>query len=169
VHQWFLANKLQNAHTIWDQREILALNLQIDNYNLNDSMIDFSIPHFWINCEEFWHDGESVVRRCLEYIKEPLIETQLEPWRLVYQQWQQIQQQILKFCYELDHIVTATVKGWHYPLRPMTLLQEAIIQHRLIYQHNLNIRNWQLETFPDNTNKLHQLLEPNQHALRTTS
>jgi hypothetical protein len=169
VHQWFFNNEMQHVSTRWDQREVLALNLQIDNYNLNDDMIDFSNPHLWINCEELWHDGEYVVRQCLDYINEPLIEMQLESWKAVYQQWQQIQQQILKFCYELDHIVDATVKGWYYPLRPLTLLQEAIIQHRLIYQHNLNIRNWQLETFPDNTNKLHILLETNQHATRTTS
>jgi len=169
VHQWFFANKILSTDPIWDQREMLALNLQVDKFNPNNEMIDFSNPHLWVNCEELWHDGESVVRRCLQYIDESLIETQMAHWRVVYQQWQQIQQQILKFCYELDHIVTATVKGWHYPLRPLTLLQEAIIQHRLIYQHNLNIRNWQLESFPDNTQKLHTLLEPNQHALRTTS
>jgi len=169
VHQWFFANKIRSTDPIWDQREMLALNLQVDKFNPNNEMIDFSNPHLWINCEELWHDGESVVRRCLQYIDESLIETQMVHWRVVYQQWQQIQQQILKFCYELDHIVIATVKGWYYPLRPLTLLQEAIIQHRLIYQHNLNIRNWQLESFPDNTQKLHTLLEPNHHALRTTS
>lgn len=168
-HQWYFKDTIGNAKTQWDLRELLALNLQLDSCYPNTDMIDLTLPHLWVNCEELWYDGESVVKRCMEYINEPIVQSRLDKWLPIYQQWQQIQQQTLRFCYELDHIVTAIVKGWHYPLRPLTLLQEAIIQHRLIYQHNLNIRNWQLETFPDNTNKLHQLLEPNQHALRTTS
>jgi hypothetical protein len=168
-HHWFFKEDMENAKTPWDQRELLALNLQLDSCYPDIDMIDLTVPHLWINCEELWYNGEAVLEQCMEYINEPIDKTRRESWIQIYQQWQQIQQQTLKFCYELDHIVMATVKGWHYPLRPMTLLQEAIIQHRLIYQHNLNIRNWQLESFPDNTQKLHTLLEPNQHALRTTS
>lgn len=168
-HQWFFKDVMENANTQWDQRELLALNLQLDSCYPSLDMIDLTVPHLWINCEELWYNGEAVLQRCMEYINEPIDPSRLATWMQIYQQWQKIQQQTLKFCYELDHIVTATVKGWHYPLSPMTLLQEAIIQHRLIYQHNLNICNWQLESFPDNTNKLHKLLEPNQHALRTTS
>ena len=45
----------------------------------------------------------------------------------------------------------------------LDLLQEAIIQQKLIKTYNLNLKNWQLECFT-NTQQLHSLLEPNIHA-----
>jgi hypothetical protein len=44
----------------------------------------------------------------------------------------------------------------------LDLLQEAIIQQKLIKNYNLNLQNWQLDKFT-NTQQLHKLLEPNVH------
>jgi hypothetical protein len=43
--------------------------------------------------------------------------------------------------------------------------KEVIIQNALLYKQNLNLKNWQLEKFPANTQDLHKLLEPNIHQL----
>ena len=48
----------------------------------------------------------------------------------------------------------------------MDLWQEAIVQHILIYKYNLNLKNWQLKKFPDNTQDLHKLLETNIHPTK---
>lgn len=76
-----------------------------------------------------------------------------------------MQNDALKFYRSLSHIVECIVQGGYYELPALSLEQEAIIQHCLIYQHNLNIKTWQLEKFPSNTIRLHQLLEPNSHSL----
>jgi len=167
-HQWYFQHDAKSTQHVWDQREMLALDLQITQH-LENPYIDFTAPHLRVNAEELWYQPRDVVHRCFEYIKMPMDNTRWKHWKTVANQWQQIQMPLLKFCRDIEHIVTATVNSWDFPLPELSLLQEAVIQHHLIYQHNLNIRNWQLETFPDNTNKLHKLLEPNQHALRTTS
>ena len=46
----------------------------------------------------------------------------------------------------------------------LDIIQEAFIQHELIYKHNLNLKTWQLEKFT-NTQQLHNLLETNTHPL----
>ena len=167
-HQWYFQGKLKPTQHTWDQREMLALDIR-PNYHLENDYIDFSVPHLRIDSEELWYDPATVVKQCIEYLGCKIDHTRCQHWKTVADQWQDIQRPMLRFCRNLDHIVMATVKGWDFPLPELSLLQEAIIQHHLIYDHNLNIRNWQLESFPDNTNKLHKLLEPNQHATRTTS
>ena len=99
----------------------------------------------------------------------PLQWDRWDHWQTVYQNWQQINYRCVKFQYELDHIVEAIVNNWSYPLLELSFLQEVMIQHELLYKHGLNIKNWQLERFPDNTQKLHQLLEINHHQLRSTT
>jgi len=47
----------------------------------------------------------------------------------------------------------------------LNLNQEASIQHVLIYKYDLNLKTWGLEKFPNNTKKLHELLEPNIHKI----
>ena len=164
-HRTYFAEKFNQYTEIWDQREILALNLQLDQYHLDNKFLDFNGDHLWINCRELWSDGENTVIQCLDYINESVDRSRLNHWRKIYRQWQGIQQPMITFSDNIDHIVTAIVRGWNYPLPRLSILQEAIIQHRLIYQHNLNIRNWQLSHFPDNTNKLYPLLEKNKHPL----
>jgi hypothetical protein len=49
----------------------------------------------------------------------------------------------------------------------LDLMQEACIQHHLIYNYNLNFKTWQLEKFSD-TKQLHSLLELNTHQITET-
>jgi hypothetical protein len=42
----------------------------------------------------------------------------------------------------------------------LDIVQEAAIQHILLYKHSLSIKTWQLEKF-NNTKQINALLEPN--------
>ena len=126
--------------------------------------LDLSLPHCLINGEEWLTQGERTMRMIMDFCQTEIVPIRLEQWLPVYYQWQKVQSNSATFSIELEHIVNATVNGWYYPI-DLTLYQEAVVQHCLIYQHNLNIRNWELSKFPNNTQELHKLLEANTHSI----
>jgi hypothetical protein len=150
-----------DSEYIWDLREKRALDIR--PFAAVDSM-DLTIPHYWVDCQELWFNGESVINDIMQYIVEPIDSTRFEIWRAVYLQWQRLQAKNAKFSYTYQHIVEAIVNNWDYAI-DLTFDEEVVIQHCLIYQHGLNLKTWQLEKFPNNTQQLHTLLEPNLHDL----
>jgi hypothetical protein len=62
----------------------------------------------------------------------------------------------------LDEIINLIIEGRPMDLKRFDLdvLQESVIQHFLLYKHNLNLKTFGLEKF-ENTLQLHNLLEPN--------
>jgi hypothetical protein len=146
----------------WDIREIIALNIRPFD-PIMFSEIGITKPHLWIDCQDLWHNTPEVLTNIMKFISVPVDSQRWANWLPVMSAWQDIQQRNLKFHYTLDHIVNSIVNNWYYPLEPLTLQQEAIIQHCLIYKHNLNLKNWQLDQFPNNTQDLHRLLEDNTH------
>lgn len=149
---------------IWDQRERLALDLRPFK---KDGFFKFGskLSYKHIDCQDLWNMPCDVVSECFDYLKLGIQKDRWDLWNSIAATWQKIQHQNLKFYHQLDHIVAAIVNGWYFPLPKYDIKQEAIIQHCLIYQHNLNIKTWNLESFPDNTQKLHALLEPNIHKV----
>jgi len=148
---------------IWDQRERQALDIRPFHYiDLKSNGLTY--PHLWINCQELWYNGEQAALKMLQYLELEIVPERLEAWRLVYAQWQKKQLQILNFVHCCKHIVDSIVNNWYYEI-DLTFDQEVVIQHCLIYQHNLNLKTWQLTKFPNNTQDLHKLLEPNSHLL----
>ena len=165
MNQMFFGQALGDAVSTWDRRELLALNLQWSTTRLGHEHLDFGIPHHWINCKEFWYHGQQVLTRLCDELGIAIDNSRWDQWRMVYQKWQHINYQLLRFQYELDHIVECIVNNWYYPLPELSFTQEVIILHVLMHKHQLNIKNWQLERFPNNTQELHKLLEPNHHTL----
>lgn len=148
---------------IWDQREQQALNIRpFQPYPCNTDQMCY--PHLWINCQDLWTNGEATALKMLKYLGLELDTQRLGPWRPVYAKWQAKQIKLLEFCYSYQHIVDSIVNNWYYEI-DLTFEQEVVIQHCLIYQHNLNLKTWQLIKFPSNTQDLHKLLEPNTHPL----
>lgn len=145
----------------WDIRERNALNIRpldpIHEHYLTD-------PHLRIDCREFWHNGISVINKVMDYLKLNIIPDKFEQWKYVYYQWQKIHIKSMEFVYNYNHIVSAIVNNWDYAI-DLTFDQEVVIQHFLIYKHGLNLKTWQLEKFPNNTNQLHNLLEDNIHQI----
>lgn len=149
---------------IWDQRERMALDLRPFDPSMHD---DITLPfsHVWINCQDLWFDTVNVVLDLALELKIKVNQERLEAWLPIVSNWQSIQNKQLKFWRMLPQIVNATVRGHYHPIPDLTLEQESIIQHMLIYDHNLNLKTWQLSKFPNNTIALHGLLEPNFHPL----
>lgn len=146
----------------WDIRERLALSMR--PFELTKPAVDLSIPHYWIDSRELWFDGWRKMPDIIAWLELDLDQSRWDQWAPVYQKWQQTQVDSLKFQFTYQHIVDAIVNGWSYPI-DLSFDQEIIIQHLLIYNHNLNLKTWQLENFPNNTKLLHELLEPNIHPI----
>lgn len=146
----------------WDIRERLALSTR--PLEFTEFKPDLSVPHYWLGATELWGNGERKINDIMLWLGLAVDPSKVEPWKSVYRSWQQIIASSLEFQYQYKHIVEAIVNGWSYPI-DLTFDQEVVIQHCLIYQHNLNLKTWQLEKFPSNTLDLHKLLEINTHPL----
>jgi hypothetical protein len=149
--------------SIWEKREWIALNIRPYDFLRHDGNIDFSIPHLYIDAQELWFDGESVLQKIMDYLEIKIDTNRLESWVPVYQQWQKIQTNLLRFAWNIDYICDAIVNNHYYDISNynLDLWHEAIIQHCLLYKYNLNLKSWRLEKFPANTQDLHKLLESN--------
>jgi hypothetical protein len=148
---------------IWDIRERMALDIRPFHSHEN-RQFDFQYPHQWINCQELWTQPIKTIERIMQYAELEIDSSRLNQWQSVCNNWQQLQLGLLEFNTQQPHIVDAIVNGWDYPIN-LSFHQEVIIQHCLIYQHNLNLKTWQLSKFPSNTQALHRLLEPNIHPV----
>jgi hypothetical protein len=154
-----------NLSSRWDHRERMALDLRPFDRVENHYQLNFFQPHLRINSSSLWNHGEDTIRSIMEYLNLKIDKNRWDAWLPIHQQWHNIQQQHLEFAYKFDHIMDSIINNYHYVLGNLSLLQEATIQHALIYQHNLNLKTWQLEKFPANTKDLHLLLEPNIHII----
>ena len=153
--------------TTWDNREKLALM----SYNYTPiqrvycSAINKKLPHLLYTTDDAWNDLFVVINEILHFIDIPIRSTQIEQWQLTYNKWRLKHDQY--FSRHFDRIINAIVHNEYLSLDRFNLdfYKEVIIQNALLYKHNLNLKNWQLEKFPDNTQDLHKLLEPNIHQL----
>ena len=148
---------------IWDKREIIALDIRPFDTAILHSHAPIVGNIVWINCESLWLSPEYTMQNILQRLGLTLNLCRYHSWIDKAHRWRQIQANATKFYRELDYIIKSICQGWDYPLDNFTLMQEAVIQHCLIYNCNLNLRNWGLEKFPNNTKLLHTLLEPNFH------
>jgi hypothetical protein len=148
----------------WDQRELLALDMRPHKIFSVLDKIDLSLPHCFIDGQEWVTQGELAMTKIMEFCDLPVLSDRLEAWRPVYHQWQRIQAKPMSFAFRFEHIVKSVVNGWYCPI-DLTFHQEAAVQHSLIFDYGLNLRNWGLTKFPDNTQKLHKLLEANTHPI----
>lgn len=149
---------------IWDVRERMALDLRPFDIDPYDNL-SLTCPHHWINCQDLWFDTERSIKSIMDFLDLKLVDDRYRSWLPVAKQWQTMQNDVLKFYRSLQHIIDSIVQGGHCDLPDLTLNQESIIQHCLIYQHGLNIKTWQLKKFPSNTKELHNLLEPSIHTV----
>jgi hypothetical protein len=162
IHTW----TNQNLTDIWDIRERRALqsNVIATAVDPKDLPIDFSFPHYWMDCRSWWFDGISMIQDIIAWLELKIDRDRFQEWIPIYHDWQKIQAKNLKFQLNYQHIVDCVVNNWSYPI-DLTFEEEVVIQHCLIYQHNLNLKTWQLTKFPNNTQELHKLLEPNIHTI----
>lgn len=153
-----------NLDNVWDLREQMALNLRPFDLTRIDFVPDQHLSYLWINSVDLWTRTPWVIEKIMKYLQLPFSREKWDQWLPVCLRWQKIQLDILEFCFNQPHIVNAIVNNWDYEI-DLTFEQEVIIQHCLIYQHGLNLKTWQLERFPNNTQDLHTLLESNTHQV----
>lgn len=152
---------------VWDQRERMALNMRpFAKIPMSDLTLPFK--HQWINCQDLWFDTERTISRAMSWLDLEITTTRLDHWRSVAQRWQATHNDHLRFYRQLPQIVRAIVRGHDFEIPPLTLRQEATVLHCLLYQHDLNLKSWQLCRFPNNARDLHALLEANIHPLDHT-
>jgi hypothetical protein len=155
---------------IWDRRERIALNIRpigrlgIDCVSNPFANADFTRKHYRIGIKDLWCRGESTILQLMKYLELDVDAARWAQWQPIYHQWAARQAMILGFIDNLPYILKAIINNWYYCLPDLTFRQEVLIQHFLIYQYNLNIKTWQLKKFPNNTQDLHALLEPNLHS-----
>jgi hypothetical protein len=151
------------ASSTWDKREWIALNIRPFSQIQIDKNVDFSKPHLYLDAQDWWFNGETSIQKIMNYLDITIDPDRWTSWIPVYQQWQKIQYKILRFAWNIDHICDAIVNNHYYDISDynLDLWHEAIIQHCLLYKYNLNLKSWQLEKFPTNTQDLHKLLESN--------
>lgn len=156
----FFKNNLCSA---WELREFLSLNIRPFKTSNVDDNVDFSKPHFYLNANDWWLDGDRAIIDIMKYLNLPINNDRLSRWHDIYHRWQQIQLRILRFQWNFDHICNSIINNKFYSIKEynLSLLQEAAIQHVMLYKYGYNFKAYGLEKFPNNTQDLHSLLEPN--------
>jgi len=152
----------------WDKREFLALNYRPNAVKHIAPNVNLTRDHYRLDVTELWHIFEQTVVYMFEYLNLKIDTTRWENWTRIYHKWRQVHYQRILFVWYFDEIINYIINGYSMDLVrfDLDLIQEAVIQHELIYKHNLNLKTWQLEKFT-NTKQLHDLLEPNSHPLIT--
>lgn len=148
---------------IWDLRERLALATRPLSPIVKPNL-DLSRPHCFIESQEWLTNGTTTIKRIMDFCNLAIDNHRWNDWVTVYRNWQLIHHRGLNFSHQLTHIIDAIINNWYYEI-DLTFNQEVVVQHCLIYEHNLNLKTWQLEKFPNNTQELHKLLEDNIHPL----
>jgi len=152
-----------NLTSIWDQREHQALCTR--PFDISQSIaVCVDSTHLRLDSRLWWTAGEFVIKKVFDYLSLSLDIDRFSTWRSIYQQWQQPRLKSLEFIFNHQHIVNCIVNNLWCEI-DLSFEQEVVIQHCLIYQHNLNLKTWGLKKFPNNTKLLHQLLEPNIHPI----
>lgn len=156
----------QNLNNIWDYREFLALNLRPFHFISILPYIDRKLGHYELDCVELYTMFDSTVDQLFDYLNLKIDADRKQQWQIVYNKWKKIHQNRLNFSHHFDKIISCILDGYYLDLTrfELDIVQEACIQHKLIYSHNLNLKTWNLDKF-NNTQQLHHLLEPNLHPL----
>jgi len=149
----------------WDRREKIALILKIQPKINWSNLVDKQKPNALYTTDDVWNDLPNVITEMLEYLDLPLLSDRLPAWKELYNNWREKHDNHFSRCF--NRIIQAIVNGEYMCLTRFNLnfYKEALIQHALITQHNLNLKTWQLEQFPNNTQDIHLLLEPCIHTL----
>jgi hypothetical protein len=157
--------ELKFDNTVWDRREQLALMLLSFVRKDLSPAIDRTRPHLCYGTDDIWNDFDRVVPELLEHCGQRLDQTRWASWLNIYHIWRAKHDPFMSR--NLDEILEAVVKNQYMSLKRYNLdfYKEAVIQSELIRRYNLNLKNWQLEKFPSNTQDLHALLEANIHTI----
>lgn len=170
IDTYFLESKIQwNAlglNNKWDQREFLALNLRPFDNPLGLSHLMSGREYFHLDSRDLWTTLDGSIRNVFDFLGLSITENRFKSWRTIYMDWRKVHHNQIFFGWYFDRILKNILHGNSMDLSRFNLdiVQEACIQHILIYNYGLNLKTWQLDKF-NNTKQLHDLLEPNRHKI----
>jgi len=159
----------ENLNNVWDKRELIALNFDFFKHDSILEYIDNSVPRYYLNPMALWTSFDQIVKDLFNYLELSIDHSRYQSWLEIYNQWKAIHHNSTMFVWYFNTIIDCILNNIDFDLTrfKLDITQEAVIQHFLIYNHNLNFKTWQLTEFT-NTKQLHNLLEPNLHNLNNS-
>lgn len=147
---------------IWDQREFLALNLRPFDQQTIDKRHLLAREYFLLTGEDCWFCLDKSIIDLFEFLDITIDSSRWQQWVNIFQRWNLFHYERMKFSWYFDEIIDAILNGTMIDLKRfnLDLYRESVIQHVLLYRHNLNLRTYKVTKF-QNTLQLHHLLEPN--------
>jgi hypothetical protein len=157
----------EGLNNVWDKREFIALNFDPFKHSSILDYINTTTTYYQIDALDAWVNLDQHIDKLFSYLDIPVDQKRFEKWISVYGIWKNNHTKRLNFVNNFELIIDNIINDIHMDLETfdLDLSQESAIQHVLIYKHNLNLKTWQLTKFPNNTQELHKLLEPNIHAV----
>lgn len=169
---YFFGNDLekwqaQNLTEVWDQREFLALNLRpYDKKVITSHLGNIDSRFYLIDARDLWTMLDQLIIEIMEWLEQKIQADRYQQWITIYRDWKILHHNRLRFFYYFNSIIKGILDAQYIDLErfDLDIVQEAVIQHELIYKHNLNFKTAGLVKFKD-TIQLHQRIEPNFHPV----
>jgi len=158
-----IKERFNNFKNTWDIREGLAIGLGPDSEFKRNKFFDYSHPHLYLEATSFQFDGIYTIKNIMNYLGLDINQNRWDHWKTVYYQWQEITQLTPnRLIRNIDHVCDSIVNSWNHDLTQydLDLIDEAFIQHMLIYKYNITIKGYGLEEFPGNAKDFRDLIEP---------
>lgn len=150
---------------IWDRREKFALIVKKEPFYDILSKLDRTKPHLYYTNDDLWNAMPTIVNEMCHFAGFTPDSERLKKWTVAYKDWRLKHDPWL--ARHIDSVVDAILNNYYLSLERFQLdfYKEVLIQHVLITKHNMNLKTWKLDKFPNNAQDLHKLLEPNIHQL----
>ena len=152
---------------IWDKREFLALNFRPkERITITDFVKNTNKDTFYLDSRDLWCNLDTSINDCFKWMGTPIDQDRYDAWAKVYCEWRKKHYIRVQFGWYFEEIISSIINNNYIDLSRFDLdvVQEAVIQHELIYKYNLNLKTFGLEKFT-NTMQLHSLLEQNFHPV----
>jgi hypothetical protein len=163
--QW---NQTTDMSASWNLREFMALNLHPDTTfeRITDYITSYDHTVYHIDMNHVWHALDDVMHDVISWLGWKVDNERFADWLKVYRTWRNNTMQKYKFHWYFDEIIDAILENNYINLKrfDLDIVQESMIQHKLIYKYDLNLAAYGVSQF-DNTQQLHSLLEANIHPL----
>lgn len=143
----------------WELREFLSLYIYNQHIFESDyqDLVTYTNPKLYkLNIHDLINSFEITILDLLSYCKLPVVRNNFDN---VYQEWAACQKHFNKDIIVkkiVDSVISKTYFDW--PDKNLTLVDEAIVQMQLRDLHKLDLKCYNLNVFPTNTNDLQKLL-----------
>lgn len=161
LRQWNPGFVTLDQIAVWELREFLSFFILKQHYaetDLPDILNYYNDNVLKIPLDALSTEFEKTIRSILDFCE---LEVRRENFQEVYSQWMPLQVHSDKDAFVND-IVDSVTNDWQYSWesKQLTLVDEAFVQMKLRDLHNLELKCYNLDVFPTNTNELKNLLIP---------